>query len=111
MPPGFRSVGSDVTDRLEPLQVGVGTGGGCEAIVRCARQWMCGHQCDRERLLLKIDMKNVFNCVERAAVLDAVRCPFPYLAPWVDSTYGEQSSFWMDNNRIDCNAASSKETL
>ena len=91
----------DVIDTLEPLQVGVGSRGGCEAIVHCARQWMCRHRGDRERLLLKIDMENAFNCVDRAAMLDAVRSTFPYLAPWVVSTYGEQSGLWMDSHRID----------
>ena len=95
------SMGSDVTDRLEPLQVGVGARGGCEAIGHCARQWMCRHRGDRERLLVKIDMENAFNCVDREAMLDAVRATFPYLAPWVDSMYGEQSGLWMDGHRID----------
>ena len=34
-------------------------------------------------------------------MLDGVRITFPYLAPWVDSTYGEQSGLWMDSHRID----------
>ena len=38
------TMGSEVRDRLEPIQVGVGTRGGCEATAHAARQWMARHR-------------------------------------------------------------------
>ena len=73
---------------------------GCEAIVRAARQWMGRHRGDRNRLLVKLDMENAFNCLDREAMLEAVRSTFPYLAPWVDSTYGAHSGLWLDGHRL-----------
>ena len=33
-------------------------------------------------------------------MLDAVRSTFPYLAPWVDFTYGKHSGLWMDGHLL-----------
>ena len=33
-------------------------------------------------------------------MLDAVRSTFPYVAPWVDFTYGNHSGLWMDGHLL-----------
>ena len=95
------TVADDAKSRLEPLQVGVGTRLGTEATVHVARQWMCRHSGDAHRVLVKMDLENAFNCVDRQAVLSAVREMFPELAPWVDFTYGDSAGLWMDGARLE----------
>ena len=62
---------------LEPVQVGVGTKSGCEAIVHSVRQWMVRNKNSTDKVLVKVDLSNAFNCVDRSAVLDAVRLVSP----------------------------------
>ena len=77
---------------LEPCQVGVGTRGGCEAVVHTCRQWIARNKQDNRKILVKVDISNAFNCVDRSAVLQAVRRVAPELTPFVDFCYKEQSS-------------------
>ena len=61
-------VKEDMRSRLEPLQVGVGTPRGAEAAVHAARQWTERHAADPHRILVKVDLENAFNSVDRMAV-------------------------------------------
>ena len=76
---------------LEPLQLGVKTPNGCEAIVHTARQWLHRHRSDANKVALSVDISNAFNSVHRSAVLRSVRVHFPSLAPWVDCCYRHDS--------------------
>ena len=55
----------DARSLLEPFQVGVGTGGGCEAVVHVVRKWLGIHVSDRRRVLAKIDLESAFNTLDR----------------------------------------------
>ncbi len=85
------SVNDDLRDHLEPLQLGVGTKLACEAIVHVVRQWCARWADDTSRCLVKMDLSNAFNCVDRSAVLAAVRRVVPELAPWADFCYKHPS--------------------
>ena len=78
-------MGSSIRSILEPVQVGVQTKFGCEAIVHVTRQWSHTFRDDPDRVLALDDLSNAFNCVSRGAVLSAVRTHFPWLAPWADT--------------------------
>ena len=80
-------MGSSIRSILEPVQVGVQTKFGCEAIVHVTRQWSHTFRDDPDRVLALVDLSNAFNCVSRGAVLSAVRTHFPWLAPWADTCY------------------------
>ena len=95
------SCSDEAKARLEPLQVGVGTRQGAEATVHVARQWMDRHNGDPHRVLVKLDMENAFNTMDREAMLLAVRSAFPQLAPWVDFSYGARTGLWLDGRRLD----------
>ena len=66
-----------VTERaretFEPLQLGVKTPNGCEAIVHVARQWFSRNCWDPRRVAISVDVSNAFHTVHKAAVLLAVR--------------------------------------
>ena len=78
-------MGSSVRSILEPVQVGVQTRAGCEAVAHTTRQWSETVCDDPDRVLVLIDLANAFNCVSQGAVLSAVRTHFPRLAPWADT--------------------------
>ena len=70
-------------DFLCPLQVGVATRHGTEAVVHTARQWVQRHAGIPDQVLLKIDFSNAFNTVDRAALLreTRLRCLGSLLGP------------------------------
>ena len=68
---------SSVKSILEPVQVGVQTKAGCEAIIHNTRQWTKSFCNNPDRVLVLLDLSNAFNCVSRGAVLSAVRRHFP----------------------------------
>ena len=68
---------------FEPLQLGVKTPNGCEAIIHTARQWLHRHRSDPCKVAISVDISNV----HRSAVLRSVRVHFLSLAPWVDCCY------------------------
>jgi len=60
----------ELRSHFEPLQMGVGTSGGCEAIVHVVRQWLARNRHDVNRVLLTLDLKNAFNSVDRSACFE-----------------------------------------
>ena len=76
---------------LEPLQLGVKTPNGCEAIIHTTRQWFHRHRSNPTKTAISVDISNAFNTVHRSAVLQSVRTHFPSLVPWVDCCYRHDS--------------------
>ena len=85
---------------FEPLQLGVKTPNGCEAIIHVARQWFSRHRTDPDKVAVSVDVSNAFNTVHRAAVLRAVRVHFPYLSLWVDCCYRHQSTLFTRSGHV-----------
>ena len=85
---------------LEPVQVGVQTKFGCEAVVHTTRQWTNTFRDDPDRVLVLIDLANAFNCVSRGAVLSAMRKHFPWLTPWADTCYLFDSNLLVGSSQI-----------
>ena len=81
----------DLRSHLEPLQLGVGSKAGCEAIVHTVRQWLGRNKTDTRKVLASLDLSNAFNCVDRSAFLQETRRVCPRLAPWVDFCYQNAS--------------------
>lgn len=59
---------------FEPIQVGFGTRGGCEAAVHAVRTFVQSDSCE---VLLKLDVKNAFNSVNRDNLLNGVKITVP----------------------------------
>ena len=74
---------------FEPLQLGVACPLGAEAAVHAARDWL--DQAGPGRCMLKLDISNAFNTIDRQTVLNAVKDNFPGMARWVHWCYGQPS--------------------
>ena len=72
-------VNDDMREILEPLQVGVGTPGGCEAVVHAVRHWLLMFWQSTDRVLARIDLSNAFNTVDRQDILASIREVAPSL--------------------------------
>ena len=70
---------------LVPLQLGVATRGGCEAIVHSANQLL---QEFPDIWTLSIDFENAFNTINRTKMLQAVRNHLPQLSAIAEACYG-----------------------
>lgn len=76
---------------LCPLQVGVATRHGTEAVVHAARQWVQRHAGQSDFVLLKVDFANAFNTLDRASLLRETRLQLPSLSPWAEWIYSHHS--------------------
>ena len=94
------NVKNDMREILEPWQVGVGTPGGCEAVVHAVRHWFLSFWQDTDRVLARIDLSNAFNTIDRQEILASIREFAPSLAPWVDWTYGASSHLQLGMHHI-----------
>ena len=74
------AVGSDGGQNIPPVQLGVGVPRGPEILALAMRLALERHP---EWVALKLDFRNAFNRVNRAAMLRAVRDRLPHLLPWV----------------------------
>ena len=62
-----------------PLQLGIATRNGPEAVVHAVRKVMQHHGSNSEYGLLSVDLTNAFNLVSRNAFLKGVKDHFPSL--------------------------------
>jgi hypothetical protein len=85
-------LGLQLRDRFQqhfaPLQYGVATPGGCEAIVAGIRAYI---KREPQSLVLRVDLANAFNEVDRVAMFEELRDHFPELVPFVRCFYAEPS--------------------
>lgn len=66
----------ELLDYLQPLQLSVGVGGGCDAIIHATR--LLADRLQQEDLvIIRVDAPNAFNNVERQLILREIisRCP------------------------------------
>jgi hypothetical protein len=76
-----------VAEYLAPLQVGVGVRGGTDAIIHSIQFFLDKGGTNGEALL-KVDLTNAFNLVDRTKMFEAVMAHCPSILPWVQSVYG-----------------------
>jgi hypothetical protein len=93
------SVAEEVRDDLEPVQVGAGVRGGCEAVVHATRQWLHRNREDCNKVLVKLDLTNAFNSIDRSACLHSIRRVAPALALWADFCYTREGHLLLDGRR------------
>lgn len=83
-------VSVQMANYLGPKQVGVSVRGGCEAAVHSARKFISSITSSR-KVLLKIDMNNAFNSVERDIIMESIKDNSPELFPLMAQTYSHPS--------------------
>lgn len=95
---GCKAVRGAMSTYLQPHQVGFGTHLGCEAAIHATR--LFATQDDTGEILIKIDLKNAFNAVERDVILSEVREHIPELYPFLLQVYAHPSNLYYDNTLI-----------
>ena len=78
---------------FHPLQFGIATINGTEAVVHAVRKVTQHHGSNSEYGLLSVDLTNAFNLVSRNAFLNGVKHHFPSLLTWTSYCYGGEASF------------------
>jgi len=78
-----------LADYFSPLQLGVGTAGGCEAAVHAARRFLGTMPPDW--VMVKLDFSNAFNSLHRSDMLLSIRDRLPELYAYCFSAYAEPS--------------------
>jgi len=72
-----------------PLQLGVGTPGGCEAAIHSARRYL--EALPPDHILVKLDFTNAFNSLHRYDMLMAVHSRIPEIYHYCHSAYSQPS--------------------
>ena len=85
-------------DYLQPLQVGVGTKGGCEAAVHAVRRF--AQSMPEDWVIAKLDFRNAFNTVHRSWVLKSVAEKMPELFRFCNVAYGSPSQLRFGDSTI-----------
>lgn len=65
-------VRDEIGQYLRPKQIGFNTKGGCEAALHTCRTFVRKNK-KSKKIILKIDFKNAFNCVERDILLRTIK--------------------------------------
>lgn len=86
-----------LTDKFSPIQLGFGIKGGCEGAVHATRAFL-----DRQNfeVLVKIDVKNAFNSIDRCALLTQIQLELPEIYGYMYQCYGSPSKLMYGNDEI-----------
>ena len=93
---------------LRPEQLGVGTPKGAEAAVHAIRAYVESPE-NKNKVLLKIDMKNAFNQVRRDVILKLVKEHTPEIFQYVYQCYSQTTSLFFGSYSEDGCVIESKE--
>ena len=99
-----RLVVSQTSDSLKPRQLGVGTPGGCEAAAHAARHFIYGvDHADVEEvtILVKIDIKNAFNTVERPKIFSKLLSKCPQVYSFMHQAYHSPTPLYFGRDKIE----------
>lgn len=94
-----RAVRDVMADYLQPHQVGFGTALGCEAAIHSTRSFAVRHEASN-KVIVKIDIKNAFNSVERDTILSEVLEHTSSLYPFVYQCYASPSNLYFSGSMI-----------
>ena len=89
---------------LSPLQVGCGSKLGAEIAFHSIRRWCAQNVGSQEKVLLKVDFSNAFNCVSRTAVLAETQEHLPGLMRWVEWCYAGRTNLLFGGHTLDSEA-------
>lgn len=89
----------DMSKYLQPKQVGFGTAKGCEAAIHATRSFALQHE-NTDTIIVKLDLKNAFNCAERDTILKEVLDHVPRLYPFLYQCYSDTTNLYIKENLI-----------
>ena len=82
------------------VQYGVATPAGAERMIHLVRREMAKRAFDGDWVLLKVDLKNAFNRISRARMLELVLVHMPHMYSWVEWCYAQDSNLTFSEFRI-----------
>lgn len=96
---GCHAVREDMAAYLQPRQLGFGTGLGCEAAIHATRAYAMDPK-NADCVIIKLDIKNAFNSVERDVLLNEVKEKIPNLFPFLFQVYSSPSNLFYNDTAI-----------
>lgn len=84
---------------LQPHQLGFGVKLGCEAAIHATRAFSLRPE-NSNKIIVKLDIQNAFNSIERDVLLGEIRENCPALYPFLYQVYYYDSNLYFDNNLI-----------
>ncbi|XP_063617938.1 uncharacterized protein LOC134790882 [Cydia splendana] len=84
-----RYIISKLKPLFEPVQLGFGIKGGCEAAVHALRTYLSNSPCD---VLVKIDVRNAFNSVNRDTLLTEIKNNIPEIYNYLLHCYDDPTN-------------------
>ncbi|XP_047984053.1 uncharacterized protein LOC125224669 [Leguminivora glycinivorella] len=87
---GCRAVREEMASYLRPCQLGFGIKMGCEAAIHATRAFSADPD-NVDSVIIKLDIKNAFNSIERDVMLSEVRDRVPSLYPFLFQVYSSPS--------------------
>ena len=87
-----------LSDYLQPLQLGVGTPGGCEAAVHATRRYM--ESMPDGHCVVKLDFTNAFNSLRRDEMLEGVQQRVPGIFKFIHLAYSQPTQLIYQNHII-----------
>ena len=92
---------NQLSSELSPIQLGVGVDGGCEAAVHALRQYAASSESSNvNNVLLKLDVSNAFNSINRSAVLLQVKERCPQIYQLVKQSYSQPTPLHIGSSII-----------
>ncbi|XP_049886857.1 uncharacterized protein LOC126381429 [Pectinophora gossypiella] len=88
-----------MAEYLQPQQLGFGTQRGCEAAIHATRTF-AAEPGNADCIIIKLDVKNAFNTVERDVLLAEVEEKIPSLYPFLYQVYHLPSNLFFDKSLI-----------
>ncbi|PNX97145.1 hypothetical protein L195_g020368 [Trifolium pratense] len=96
----MRGVGKDMDKYLNDFQFGIGISSGAEAVLHSANRVLSQQHEDGSLVMLTVDFSNVFNLVDRSALLQEVRMRCPSIALWVEFICGQAARLYLGDGHI-----------
>ncbi|KAL0841363.1 hypothetical protein ABMA28_015062 [Loxostege sticticalis] len=92
-----KHIAASVAADFQPVQLGFGIKGGCEAAVHAVRTFL---SLNAGEVVLKVDVKNAFNSVDRGTLLTQALDKSPLIYNYLWQCYSEPSKLLYQNNLI-----------
>lgn len=91
---------SEISELMEPYQMGVGVSGGVEIVVHAAQALFDKMENNKQDIIVALDCRNAFNSVNRMAIREQIIDRFPRLLHYFDWTYGEPGELYDGNGKL-----------
>ena len=91
-----------LASQFTPRQLGVGTPGGCEAIIHAAREFIqfSSSFSSSPQIFIKVDVAHAFNSIDRPAFLNEILQNCPQIFPLMRQAYGFASPIFYGKTKL-----------